>query len=229
MGSVKQFIQGLFSKSHPVDKGEAELDYWKKRLHKEGSLGNSHYKAFYTSHFDMTDADWTDKVALDIGCGPRGSLEWADMTKERYGLDPLANEYLKLGADKHKMKYVASGAEKIPFDDGYFDIVTSFNNIDHVDDLDQTIAEIKRVLRPGGTFMLLTEVGHEPTPTEPIVLDFSIVDKFKPEFELVREKHFEKLENGIYQSINEGTLYDHSKKTKRYGIVSAKFRKLAPS
>jgi len=57
-------------------------------------------------------------VALDIGCGPRGSLEWADMTKERYGLDPLANEYLKLGADKHKMKYVASGAEKIPFEDG---------------------------------------------------------------------------------------------------------------
>lgn len=224
---VVDSIRGIFSP--PVSKGEAELAYWKRRVDKEGALDNKHYKVYYTSHFDLTDADWADKIVLDIGCGPRGSLEWADMTKERYGLDPLANEYLKIGADKHKMKYVASGAEKIPFANDHFDIVTSFNNIDHVDDLDQTIAEIKRVLKPGGMFLLLTEVGHEPTPTEPIVLDFDIVDKFKPQFEVIGEKHFEKLQNGIYQSINEGILYDHNKKTKRYGIVSAKFRKVAPS
>lgn len=80
-------------------KGYVELKYWKDRLHHEGELKNAHYKYFYTSHFDLSEEDWTGAVVLDIGCGPRGSLEWADMTKERYGLDPLAKDYLKLGSE----------------------------------------------------------------------------------------------------------------------------------
>jgi ubiquinone/menaquinone biosynthesis C-methylase UbiE len=225
--SAKRILATLFGST--ASKGEAELAYWKKRVEKEGALENKHYKAFYTSHFDLTEADWVDKVVIDIGCGPRGSLEWADMTKERYGLDPLADKYLELGASEHKMRYVVSGAERIPFADGYFDILTSFNNIDHVDDLDRTIAEIKRVVKPGGMFLLLTEVGHEPTPTEPIVLDFDIASKFRPEFEVLNENHFEKFQNGIYQSLNEGKRYDHDNRAKRYGIVSAKFRKVTSS
>ena len=150
------------------------------------------------------------------------------MTKERYGLDPLAKAYLKMGADKHKMKYVSSGAEKIPFADEYFDIITSFNSLDHVDNLQESIREIKRSLKPNGLFLLLTDVGHDPTPTEPIVLDFDIVTAFLPDFELLTERHYEKLAGGLYQSINEGTAYDHANKTRRYGILSAKFRKIGP-
>lgn len=205
-------------------KSYMELKYWNHRLRQEGKLENEHYKHFYTSHFDLSEEDWTGAVVLDIGCGPRGSLEWADMTKERYGLDPLAKEYLKLGANEHKMKYVSGRAEAIPFPDQYFDIVSSFNNIDHVDDLDQSISEVKRVLKHGGLFLLLTEVGHDPTPTEPIEIDFSTVKAFQPEFELLAERHYERLAPGMLKSIDEGTAYDHANKTKRYGILSAKFR-----
>ena len=104
---------------------------------------------------------------LDIGCGPRGSLELADTALERVGLDPLAKEYLKLGDASHMMTYVASRSESIPFADGYFDIVCSFNSFDHVADLKRTIiAEIVRVVKPGGLFLLLSEVNHAPTKTE---------------------------------------------------------------
>ena len=33
-------------------------------------------------------------MTTDIGCGPRGSLEWATMAAERVGLDPPVNKYL---------------------------------------------------------------------------------------------------------------------------------------
>jgi hypothetical protein len=85
-------------------KERSELNYWKKKKATEGDLSNKHYEYFYTAHFGLNDSDYKDKVVLDIGCGPRGSLEWASMASRRIGLDPLAGEYLLLGADKHHME-----------------------------------------------------------------------------------------------------------------------------
>ena len=207
-------------------KGDAELAYWRERKKVENRLRNSHYKRFYTEHFGLTDADYDGKRVLDIGCGPRGSLEWAETALERVGLDPLAEQYLaELGAGEHAMDYVASGSERIPFPDGHFDIVCSFNSLDHVDDLDKTIAEIGRVVAPGGYFLLLVDVNHKPTACEPISFGWEIVDKFVPPLRVVRVQQFEKLQSGMYGSIDEAVEYDHSDETDRYGIVSAMFTK----
>jgi len=65
------------------------------------------------------------------------------------------------------MKYVAATTDAMPFTDEYFNIVSSFNSLDHTEDCDQVIAEIFRVLKPGGLFLVLTEVNHEPTACEP--------------------------------------------------------------
>ena len=146
-----------------VFKGHFELQYWKSRCGVgNGPLYNAHYESLYTEVFDLQRKDYEGKRVLDIGCGPRGSLEWADMTAQRVGLDPLVPGYLKLGADKHKMEYVASGSENIPFPSGHFDIVACLNALDHVDDLEATIREIKRVAKPGGLFLLSVETDHPP-------------------------------------------------------------------
>jgi len=146
------------------------------------------------------------------------------MATERVGLDPLANEYLKLGAKTHKMSYVNAPAEKIPFDEDYFDIVSSFNSLDHVDDIDITIKEIKRVLKLRGIFLLITDVNHEPTVTEPLTFSWDIINEFKPEFEEIEVKHYEK-QNGIYRSIRENIIYDHTDLTNRSGVLLVKFKK----
>ena len=109
------------------------------------------------------------------------------MTVQRVGLDPLVPSYLGLGANKHKMEYVASGSENIPFPDAHFDIVACLNALDHVDDLDATIREIKRVTKPGGFFLLSVEIDHPPTPTEPITLNDVVLKTFGPEFEVLSE------------------------------------------
>jgi len=160
-----KFIIGLLNliRGSQKKKMAHELDYWKSRKKTEGILSHNHYKYFYTTHFGFDETFFNGKKILDIGCGPRGSLEWAEMTSERVGLDPLVRSYRRLGIDAHRMTYINARAEKIPFYDRYFDVVCSFNSLDHVDDLDLTVREIIRVIASGGLFLLLTQIGHAPT------------------------------------------------------------------
>jgi SAM-dependent methyltransferase len=109
------------------------------------------------------------------------------MAKERVGLDPVVPAYAKLGIANHAMQYCAANSENIPYPDGYFDIVTCLNALDHVDDIFTTITEIKRVIRAGGTFLLSVEINHPPTPTEPVTVNEAILQRFAPEFSVVME------------------------------------------
>jgi 2-polyprenyl-3-methyl-5-hydroxy-6-metoxy-1,4-benzoquinol methylase len=170
-------------------KNRAELQYWKERHSLEnGQLGNSHYEALYTTVYGLTKADFAGKRILDIGCGPRGSLEWADNTLQRVGLDPLADDYRKqLGASRHRMEYCAAPSHRIPFPDGHFDIVTSINALDHVDDVLATIDEIKRVTKSGSMLLLSVEIDHPATATEPMTIDDAVLAKFAPEFSIVSD------------------------------------------
>jgi len=188
--SPTSLTSALASAARPItdsllhrDKKSYELKYWKgKNAVEGGTLKHAHYQQFYTEVFGLTQADYAGKRVLDIGCGPRGSLEWADMARERVGLDPLAVDYQKLGAAAHRMYYVAAASEDIPFADGYFDIITSFNSLDHVDDVRQTIGEIKRIMRVGGVLLLMVEINHPPTSTEPITLRRDLLGVFAPEY-----------------------------------------------
>ncbi len=144
------------------------------------------------------------------------------MALERVGLDPLARHYRRLGADNHKMKYVTGYSEEIPFPDEYFAVVSSFNSLDHVDNLDQTVREIIRIIAPGGVFLLLTDIHPLPTMCEPIVLSWDVVENFAGRLRLVEIRQYEKLAGGMYRSIQAGIHYNHADPSSRYGIVSAK-------
>lgn len=217
--ALRTFLPEKFKERH-------ELDYWRKRHREEsGRLGNGHYERFYTTFFGLERAFYAGKRIVDIGCGPRGSLEWADMAAERVGVDSLANEYRRLGADRHKMTYVDAGAEAIPFPDGHFDVAFSFNSLDHVDDLGRAIGEIKRIVKPGGLFLLITEVNHDATATEQQSFTFDIVDRFAPEFALLDARRFEMSAAGIYQSLEQNRRYDDADPRRRDALLCAKFER----
>lgn len=207
-------------------KSYSELTYWKKKKREEGEFSNQHYSYFYTTHFDFTLDDYRNKRILDIGCGPRGSLEWAQNASERIGLDPLADKYLSLGADKHQMQYVSSASENIPFQDSYFDITCSFNSLDHVENVEKSIAEIKRITKPGGHFLLLVEINHEPTNCEPHELTPCIIENFKPDFECDLLRVYHSVEGGLYNSILASEPVADPYRHGGPGWLSAKFTKL---
>jgi SAM-dependent methyltransferase len=47
-------------------------------------------------------------------------------------------------------RYLLGRAEELPFDAGSFDLVVAYNVLMDVDDMPRAVAEIARVLRPGG-------------------------------------------------------------------------------
>lgn len=51
-----------------------------------------------------------------------------------------------------RANYVEGNVYNLPFADGSFDILTSFGLLEHFGDVDRVIAEMARVIRPGGLF-----------------------------------------------------------------------------
>ena len=206
-------------------KHKAELAYWKERRDAEGVLGNAHYEMLFTDLFGLEVAFYRGKRLLDVGCGPRGSLVWAREAGRRVGLDPLADEYRALGTEEHGMEYVSGRAEEMPFEDGAFDVVSSLNSLDHVDDLAQAVAEIKRVTAPGGPFLLAVEVGHAPTDTEPHSLSWELAERFEPEFEVVERGEYARDDGWMFDSALRRERFDHSASTQRSGVLVGVMRK----
>ena len=216
--------QRIFQRWFPRQfKQYRELVYWKSRKVREKELVNDHYAFFYTGYFELDEAFYAGKRILDIGCGPRGSLEWAHMAAERVGLDPLVAAYRKLGIAHHQMTYVNASAERIPFPDAYFDVVCSFNSLDHVDDLQQTVGEIKRVVKPGGLFLLIVEANHPPLVTEPVTIHWEDTALFEDAFKAERVHKYELGDHDFYQQIAQGCYFDESNPAERSGVQTVKF------
>jgi SAM-dependent methyltransferase len=107
------------------------------------------------------------KVVAEIGPGPVGFPE-ACGAKLATAIEPpaprLAAAGLLLPGD---VAYLACGAEDIPLLDASLDVVVARNSLDHVADPAAVMAEVKRLLRPGGTLILNVDIEGVPTAAEP--------------------------------------------------------------
>lgn len=98
---------------------------------------------------------------LDVGCGG-GYLaeEFARSGCRVTGLDAapesLAAARRHAAATKLDIDYVTGRAERLPFPAASFDLAACCDVLEHVDRPDAVIAEIARVLRPGGLFFFDT-------------------------------------------------------------------------
>lgn len=201
-----------------------EKAYWRWQRLKEGELSNAHYAEFFTSFFGLTEQDYSGKQILDVGCGPRGSLDWAHMAKQRVGLDPLADSYKKINP-KLQMDLVKGSAEAMPFADESFDVVSCFNALDHVDDLQPSLKEIHRVLKEGGQFLLVTDIHDQPAVCEPTVIQWELSKELSADYEVLFEAHYQRLE-GVYSSLRAAIPFD-SDGQEAYGLLVLQLRKKA--
>jgi len=88
-------------------------------------------------------------MVLDVGCGPQALPSYAHaMPGELVGLDPL------VGQQPREFAFVKGLAEYLPFADGVFDRVLFATSLDHVLSSSLTLAEARRVTRPGGAVVV---------------------------------------------------------------------------
>ena len=98
------------------------------------------------------------RTILDVACGAAGvTAQLAERTAARViGLD-LTDAMLQRGQDRlesraltSRVQLVAGRAEQLPFGDGAFDALTFTYLLRYVVDPEATLAELARVVRPGG-------------------------------------------------------------------------------
>jgi len=121
------------------------------------------------------------KDALDVGCGAghwgRALLPHLPAEARLVGVD-REKAFLELArreGDASRTEYVVGTAEKLPFDDDSFDLVTCQLVMIHIADPMIALAEMRRVLRPGGILLAaepdnragnIALLGGEPRPSD---------------------------------------------------------------
>ena len=101
----------------------------------------------------LTDLDTPTPRILDVGCGTGANLEMLGNFGEAEGVDVSA-EALDF-CQTRGLKNVKQGeAERLPYEDRTFDLVTGLDVVEHLDDDVAGLREMRRVLRPGGRALL---------------------------------------------------------------------------
>jgi len=110
------------------------------------------------------DADWPYERALELGCGTgffllnlmqAGLATSGSVTDLSPGMVRAALRNARnLGLDVDGR---VADAERIPYEDGTFDVVVGHAVLHHIPDLDAAFREVLRVLKPGGRFVFAGE------------------------------------------------------------------------
>lgn len=152
---------------------EHEQDFWKdwRGLAPYRNVDLDAYWSAEVRKFGLDAAFFAGKRVLDIGCGPVGLIHFLPQAAFRVGLDPLRHIYKQKLPLDHS---VAATGEQLPFGDRRFDVLICFNALDHMRDPVAALAEMSRVISPGGTLLLMTHTF--PAWTMPLLA----VDRMHP-------------------------------------------------
>ena len=112
------------------------------------------------SWFDR-QIDWAGLEVLDLGCAGGFMAEaLAARGAKVTGIDPASEAIEVARAHAHagglKIAYDVGVGEALPYAAGSFDAIVCVDVLEHVSDLTQVLAEVARVLRPGGLFLFDT-------------------------------------------------------------------------
>jgi len=103
---------------------------------------------------------------LDIACGSGyGSKVLADAGAARsvtgIDLSETAIQHARQHFAAPNLRFAAGNAQALPeLASGSFDLIVSFETIEHLPDVEQYLSQMHRVLRPGGTFLCSTPDGR---------------------------------------------------------------------
>lgn len=174
----------------------------------KGKLGNIQLKSMNKEHtpvslWGLKHLDiQSDDIILDIGCGGGININrMAGKAKKVYGVDysiesvNLSREVNQEYINQGKVEVLEGNVQSLPFDDDSFDVVTAFETIYFWPGIEKCFGEVKRVLKPGGIFL----IGMESNGSDNLIMKLSekLIDMTVYNDEEVTEF----LENNNYSEI----------------------------
>lgn len=141
----------------------------RRKYNKTAEVYDARYKKVQFEKYKIMLAGLNLKgKILDHGCGTGLLGEFLD--EKLYGVD-FSENMLKM-AKRKGMEVRQADLEKLPYKNDEFDFVLSFTSLQNVENPDQAIKEVKRVLKKNGKFIC------------------TFLHQFKDELKPILKKHF---------------------------------------
>lgn len=145
---------------------------------------------------------------LEIGPGAGSNLSFYPKNIDWIGVEPnpFMHQYLEQEADRQGLKKIElyrGSAEQLPVKDNSIDSAISTHVLCSVNDLDRSLQEIKRILKPGGSFIFLEHVAADCC-----TWNRRIQDKIEPVWKVIFDNCRPNrttgilLENAGFESVN---------------------------
>jgi len=140
---------------------------------------------------------------LDVGCG-EGQISRRAIDGGAHlvvGVDPTAKQLDVAHERGGGPAYARAGAGALPFPDASFDAVVACLVFEHIRDVDEAIAEVARVLQPGGRFYFFLNHPLLQTPNSGWI-DDQILEPPEQYWRigeyLVEDETIEEVEKGVF-------------------------------
>ena len=179
-------------------------------------LWETHADWWIEGFTDGADPEYTEQIlplaaselagsakVLDVGCGDGqvGRLAAATGAGLVVGVDPTWNQ-VRVAAERGGGVHVArAGAAALPFASGTFDAVVACLVFEHIRDVDDAIAEVARVLAPGGRFCFFLNHPLLQTPNSGWI-DDQVLDPPEQYWRigpyLIEDETVEEVEKGVF-------------------------------
>lgn len=140
---------------------------------------------------------------LDIACGTGyGSEILRSANNNVIGMD-ISENAISYAKKNFPGRYETGDIQNLQFSDNYFDGIVCFETIEHVDDDDKAIIELKRVLKVNGVLIISIPLHHPDTIYHKKIYDYESARK-------LLEKHFKTVE--IYFQQGDGSIIKEGEK-----------------
>lgn len=154
---------------HPMFVHGTEADRQRIMMESSRSRYEDEQAFAFDNYFGRSIQPWVTGDVLDLGCFTGGrAVAWLERYRPRSmaGVD-VTEPFVEAGRRFAQTKGVevdfrVGFAESLPWPDQSFDTLLSFDVLEHVRDVDVSLAECRRVLRPGGLLLVVFPSYFQP-------------------------------------------------------------------
>ncbi|WP_106409327.1 glycosyltransferase, partial [Teichococcus deserti] len=156
-----------------------------------GEIAVEHYHRYLFAREFVAGRD-----VLDIACGEGyGSALLAELASRVTGVD-IDREAVLAGQQRYSrgnLDFMLGDCLRIPLPDASVDVVVSFETIEHIDEHEAMLAELKRVLRPGGLLIMSSPDKYRYSVLPDHSNPFHAKELYAHEFAALMKRHFRNL------------------------------------
>lgn len=160
-----------------------------------------------------------DKNVLDAACGEGyGSHILSDCAKKVTGVD-IDCDSIKHACNRYKkdnLTYINESCTQLSFKDNSFDVVVSFETLEHLEQQQEMLLEFKRVLKEDGLLIISTPDKKHYSDATAFENEFHVKELYRSEFKGLLDQHW-KAQIWFAQAMNFNSILEKmDAKDKKY-------------